>query len=407
MYIFFRLAEMMGGQKVAWVALLLLFSSRGISLLNYGRQVLGEVAGFFFLVAALWLWLDKWEKSSIKTLVIAGLLFGLSIITKYQYLIVIAGTIGLAWIMNLVYYKKASQKTFLIPGIVAGLCFVIWQIYQIVYLGPSTTAENLAQFRQFTAGAALVFSPTLIVRGVQQLLDFNVFSGAIVLFGFYGFLTALPRTKDGQKWGVLFILAFVNLGWYVVASISWLRYAFPGLAILTLFVARFFSDLTSHFDVKLTDLEKLLKDNNQRFLQLTLRFALIIWLAVMILVPLAQTAAEIVRPQKNYPAAIAEFLNQNVPLDALVETWEPELGFLTDHNYHYPPQILLNSAVQYIWTQGPPPAEKYDFVQKEKPEYILIGQFSRWVNMYPTELLEKNYQLQTTIGAYELFRLQK
>ena len=249
-YVFFRLADNLGGKQTAWVALLLLVSSRSISLLTYGRQVLGEVAGFFFLAAGLWLWLEKWENSKPRNLVIVGLLFGLSIVTKYQYLIVIAATIGLAWILNMLYYKKAQHKTFLIPGIIAGGCFVVWQTYQIVYLGPSTMAENLSQFRQFTAGAALVFSPALIMRGIQQLLDFNVFSGAILLFGLYGFFISLPRTREGQRWGTLFILAIVNLGWFVAASISWLRYAFPGLAIMTLFVARFFSDLTNSILLK-------------------------------------------------------------------------------------------------------------------------------------------------------------
>ena len=84
----------------------------------------------------------------------------------------------------------------------------------------------------------------------------------------------------------------------------------------------------------------------------------------MILIPMVQIVVEIVRPPENTPLEIAKYLDDNVPLDALVETWEPELGFLTNHNYHYPPQILLNTAVQYIWTQGQPPAEQYDFVQK-------------------------------------------
>lgn len=405
-YVFFRLAESLGGKSTAWVAVMLLVSSRSISLLAYGRQVLGEVAGFFFLAAGLWLWLEKWEKSKTRNLVMAGLLFGLSIVTKYQYLIVIAATIGLAWILNMIYYKKALHKTFLIPGIIAGGCFAIWQTYQIVYLGPSTTAENLAQFRQFTAGAALVFSPALILRGIKQLLDFNVFSGAILLFGLYGFFISLPRTRDGQRWGTLFILAVVNLGWFVAASISWLRYAFPGLAIMTLFVARFFSDLTNQFALDGKDIKQLFTEGRQGILQAASSFALLIWLAAMILAPMAQTAAEIVRPQENTPVEIAKYLDDNVPLDELIETWEPELGFLTNHNYHYPPQILLNSAVQYIWTQGQAPAEQYDFVQEESPEYVLIGQFSRWVNMYPADLINKNYQLEKAVGAYELYKLK-
>ena len=396
-YVFYRLADTLGGRRVAWVSLLLLVSSRGISVIEYGRQVLGEVAGFLFLVVGLWLWLRHWEKARVKTLVMIGLMFGLSIITKYQYLIVIAAMIGLSWLLDVAYYKKAFHKTFLIPGLIAGICFFLWQAYQVVYLGPSTVAENLTQFRQFISGAALVFSPALIKRGIQQLFD---------LFGGYGFFISLPRNRDAQRWGVLFVLVFVNLIWYVAASISWLRYAFPGLAIMTLFAARFFVQLTDQFKLEWTGIKKLFSVGNLSTLQTAARLALTVWLAVMILVPLAQTLADIIFPPENTPLEMAKYLDQNIPKDVLIETWEPEMGFLTDHKYHYPPQILLNSAVQYIWTQGQPPSEHYHFVQQEKPAYVLVGQFSRWVQLYPIELIQENYQLETTIGAYELYKLR-
>jgi hypothetical protein len=124
----------------------------------------------------------------------------------------------------------------------------------------------------------------------------------------------------------------------------------------------------------------------------------------MIVAPLAQTARQIVRPPFDAPAAMAAYMNANVPTEALVETWEPEMGFLTDHNYHYPEQIRLNTAVKYIWQGGPPPAQGYEFVQTQLPDYILVGAFAKWVEMYPPVVLTA-YTLQTTIGAYELYAL--
>jgi hypothetical protein len=114
---------------------------------------------------------------------------------------------------------------------------------------------------------------------------------------------------------------------------------------------------------------------------------------------------EVVRPSINGPAAMASYLDQNVPLTTLIETFEPEMGFLTDHRYHYPPQGYLYKAVRYKWLGGPLPGEDYEFVSREKPEYVLIGEFATWVNFYPMSFLEEHYSLVVAIGPYRLYHL--
>ena len=135
--------------------------------------------------------------------------------------------------------------------------------------------------------------------------------------------------------------------------------------------------------------------------------ALLIWLAAMIVVPLGQTLKQIVAPPFNAPAAMAAYLDAHVPTQTLIETWEPEMGFLTDHQYHYPPQLLLNTAVGHIWLGKPSPADDYTYVQDESPEYVLIGGFSSWVGLYPRDWLAEHYTLVTQIGAYELYQHNK
>ncbi|NJN93658.1 MAG: hypothetical protein HC875_06000 [Anaerolineales bacterium] len=200
-YVFYRLAEGLGGTRLAWVATALLVTSRGISLIEYGRQVLGEVPGLLFVVAGLALWFATWERSSWQRLAAVGLLLGLAMVTKHQYLLVLAPTLGLAWLANLNYYRTAPQRLFIVPGIIAFFCFALWQGYLILYLGPATASENLAMFRQFTSGAALVLSPQLMERGLRELLSLNVYMGWLVPVLAYGFILALPRQKEGQRWG--------------------------------------------------------------------------------------------------------------------------------------------------------------------------------------------------------------
>ncbi len=399
---FFALARHLGGARLAWLATALLVTSRGISLLEYGRQALGEVPGLFFMLAGLAVWFAAWERAGWPRLIGAGLLLGLAMVTKQQYLLVLAPTLLAAWFLNLIYFRSAPQRVFLVPGIVSAACFALWQLYLIVYLGPATAADNLAQYREFTSGAALVFSADLMLRGLREIVGPRAFLFALIPAVLYQARHALPRTRAGHQWAVLWVLIAWNLAWYVVASVSWVRYAFPALAVAALFVARAFFDLAGERPWDVRALRAGWRSGATSFRRAALHAFLPAWLAAMILIPVAQTGRQIVAPPFNAPRAMAEYLDTNVERGALIETWEPEIGFLTDHNFHYPPQIRLNTAVRHIWQGGPSPAQGYDFVRAERPEYVLVGAFARWVGMYPEDVLA-DYELAASVGAYELF----
>ena len=351
-------------------------------------------------------WFSKWEKASFWRLVLAGLMLGLATVTKNQYLLLLAPTLLGAWILNLIYYRKTPQRVFLIPGIVTALCFGIWQVYMVLYLGPSTASENLALLRDATAGAALVFSPDLMRRAVSELISFNVFMSLLAPVLVYGFLLVLPRKKRNQKWSVVYLFIVVNLIWYVFASISWIRYAFPALAFSSLFVANFFSDLTNNFTLDWQKFWHRPKPKDVRLSVVEMQSVFLFVLVAMVVLSFGQSFKDIVQPPFNAPLAMAAYMDENIPEDALIETWEPEMGFLTNHNYHYPPSGILNTAVEHIWTGGPSPASQYDFTADGMPPYVLVGQFSRWVDIYSADVLATDYQMVMRIGAYELYMLK-
>lgn len=400
---FFVLARRLGGERLAWAAAALLLGTRSVALLDYGRQVLGEVPGFFFVAAGLAVWFTAWEKPGWRRLTLAGLLLGLAVVTKSQYFIVIAPAVFAAWVLNRLYYRSAPQRVFLIPGIVLGLCFAVWQVTVVLLLGPGAVAENLALYRAATASAAAVFSPDLMRRALGELLSLKTYFLVLAPALVYGAGLALPRTRDGQRWGVLWLIIGVNLAWYVAASVSWIRYALVGLALSSLFVARFFEDLTGGFRFDWRGLWPAWRAGAADWPARALRAALGLWLAALIAVPLAQSARPILRPPFNAPRAMADYLNANVSKDVVIETWEPELGFLTDHTYHFPPQVLLYKSVSYIWAGGPPPSEGYTFIRDTPPEYVLAGQFSKYVAFYPADTLS-DYTVVTEIGPYTLYR---
>jgi hypothetical protein len=434
-YAFYRLAHQLGGPRLALVSVALLVSSPGISLLEYGRQVLGEVPGFFFLVTGLGLWFGAWETTGWRRLGLAGVFMGLAMITKNQYLMLLAPALAAAWLANLIYYRVTPQRTFVIPAIVAGACFAFWQLCMLLYLGVATVSENLAAMRTAAAGAALIFSPSLMKQNVQQLLDLNVYLGWLLPVLVYGFLIALPRRREGQQWGILFALVAIHLTWYTFGSVGWLRYAFPSLALASLLVARFFNDLTDGFRFDFGALRNVMRRSaalpqagqpaeppsqgehksqsalvgvgESLWLKHALNWALLACLTLMIVRPLGQIARQIIFPPFNGPAAMAAYLDEHVPRGALIETWEQEMGFLTDHNYHFPPTLLQNTAIGHIWLGKPSPAQEYTFIQEHWPDYVLVGWFARWTELYPPDLLATHYKLVTTIGEYQLFALDR
>lgn len=403
----FALARRLGGPRLAWAAVALLVTSRGIALVEYGRQVLGEVPGLALVLAGLLVWFSAWARPTTGRLVAAGLLLGLATVTKHVYLLVLAPTLLVAWILNLAYYRTSAQRVFLVPGIVTATCFAAWQACLFVYLGPATatTADNLRLYREVTAGAALVFSPDFMARALGELTGFKVFAGALWPALIYGAVRQLRRDAVAQQWGVLWWAVVFNLGWFVVASIGWPRYAFPGLAIGSFLVARFFHDVTGGFRWPSWRMVGAGAGGDVGVVRQGLQAAAMAWLVLIIIVPSAVvTLRPVLFPPENAPVAMAEYLDRHVAPDALIETWEPELGFLTDHRYHAPPAQLLPTAVRHVWQGGPSPRTEYDFTADGLPEYVLEGAFSSYADVYASEVLRRDYRPVVTIGAYELHR---
>lgn len=403
-YIFFKLAEHLSGKAVAWIALALILSSRSVLFLEYGRQLLGEVPGFFFLALALYLWFVKWNENDVKRLATIGLFFGLAMITKYQYLLFLAPTLILSWGLDIFYYKTSSHKNFLIPGIVAAGSFGIWQVFTLMYLGPATMTENLALLRASAEGAAFNFNLAQLAANVGALSSRAVYLEALLPALIYAFFVSAPRAREAQKFSVLFLMIALNLVWFIVASIGWIRYAFLGLTLSSIFIARFFHSLTEGFNFDWSGgfFRSLFEVKNAA------RLALTLWLVAIVAIPLAKTVSEIAFPGPNNAQLMADYLNANVPESAVIETWEPEIGFLTNHNYHYPQNELLAVAVNQVYYGGEPVRDRYSFVETENPEYLLVGEFSKWTLIYPVEYVFENYQWVQTFGDYDLYqRIEK
>ncbi|MEP6987344.1 MAG: hypothetical protein ABI970_17195, partial [Chloroflexota bacterium] len=101
--------------------------------------------------------------------------------------------------------------------------------------------------------------------------------------------------------------------------------------------------------------------------------------------------------------AVANWVKANVPQDAVIETWEQEMGVLTNNKIHYPPQLVLAYAVAQEWQHGPSAANYYDFRTESTADYIIKGPFGVFTGLYPDDRLS-NYDIINTIGAYQIYK---
>jgi hypothetical protein len=388
------------GEKVALLATLLLLSAPGINLLYLGRQVLGEVPALAFLMLGLLLWLKSTEQidGGRRLLLGASLCFALTALTKSQFTLILAPTFALLFLANLVYYRALRPWHTVLPFLCVGAGAVAGQVGPLLPLiGTDELSRTLALAREASGGAIFVFSPSRVLSSLKFLLGADLM-GAWVLPGLiYGLALARPRSLQGARHGLLAIFACVGLGWFAFASIGWPRYAFPGLAVAAIFAARLLVDLLG--SIKPISWKPHLA--TARYVALA---ALIVLLPGTALVEQLRTVAA--TPDSS-PQRMAAYLNATVPLTDIVEGWEPELGFLTDHPYHYPSSGWLDRAVRARWLGGAPGSLEYDPLAEAKASYLVVGKFGKYAGVYESFLKRERPELVTSIGEYDLYRLEE
>ncbi len=452
--LFYVLARRLGSTRFALVATALLLTSQSVSLIEYGRQVLGEVPALVFMLLGLLAWQPAFTeiKPSLRgwlQLIFVGIMFGLTTITKNQFLLVLAPSLGLSWLVCAVFLRLSQQtvaarqtfaarqtvaalphRLFLVPLITMMACYGIWQVLIVLSLGPSTVQENFRILRDATAGAAFVFSTDAMRRAGGELLSQRAY-GRLVLpaLGYAALLAWLllkpassksttrtwPRgfESNAHFWLVLFIFVGINMVWFVGASIGWVRYAFPGLVLSALFVARLLGDLVNGFGLQWPLNRSTRSTTGQNaargptLLMTVLTWGLVAWAVFVVVTNSVGLVQNVAAPPPPAAQNMAAYLDEHVPLTATIETWEPEMGFLTNHRYHFPPNALLSKSVNLMFSQGPDLGGFYNFMENTTgappPDYVLQGKFGQWVQVYPQATLDQHYQQVAGFGTYSLY----
>ncbi|MCC7369111.1 MAG: glycosyltransferase family 39 protein [Chloroflexi bacterium] len=393
---FGALARYLYGWRIAALALALLVSMPGINLLYLGRQVLGEVPALAFLSLALLTWSRSVEAGAreLRCLLLACVAFGLTALTKNQFALILVPTLLLLWAVDRLYYRALSWRQTVLPLAAvfggAGLC----QLTPLLpLLGTDELGRTLALARDASAGAIFVFVPQRIFSSLKFLFSAENAGFWVLPSLLYGLAFVRRDTSRVLPHAFLMLFAVCGLTWFAFGSIGWPRYAFPALALTTLLSARLIADV--------------LRPLFDRVGNLRTRLRAIAVLAVVVIpigMGLAETARSVVTARDDSPQRMAAFLNETVPQETIVETWEPEMGFLSDHAFHYPPSGWLDRAVRAKWLGGSAQQE-YDPMQVSSPEYLLVGRFGKYTDAYRAFIHHTRPELIRSIGDYDLYRL--
>jgi 4-amino-4-deoxy-L-arabinose transferase-like glycosyltransferase len=394
---FVLLMNRLAGGRIALLAAVLMLAAPGLDFITTGRQVIGEVPALAYLLIGLLVWFTRDGTTGeigltrcTKRCMIAGGFFGLTIVTKGQLGIVLGPSLVLLAILALVWDRRIGLKQVMVPLIVMVAVFAAWELALLTIVTGGALRDNLVLLRQASGGSLIVIAPHRMIAGVRFLLGPQAYFALLIPALVYACARAVRR-RMGVGELVLLVFTLVGLGWFVGASVAWPRYAFMPLALAALPIAR-------------------LVDDGLRLLWRRMDRA-------RLLAPLAAVALGLfitaslggqfhrTLTASDAPQQMAAYLNRTLPTSAIIETWEPELGLLTDHRYHYPPPSLLDQAVRHQWLGGPP-LTNYDPLAGGA-DYLIIGPFARYSGIYDEAAITARYRVIATVDDYTLFQLKQ
>jgi 4-amino-4-deoxy-L-arabinose transferase-like glycosyltransferase len=402
--LFAAVTRRLHGTTTAYLAAALLVTSPSVNLIYLGRQVLGEVPALAFLMLGILAWLRGIEQDRRATLhlSLAALGFGLAALTKNQFGLLLVPSLLALWLANRIYYRLLTPRFFAFPllGVLGAMALGYLAQLAIAMAGSGDALETVRQSREASAGAIFVFSPARALSSLKFLASPDVFGFWGIPALVYAAALARERSRTGLQQALLVAFAAVGLAWYAVGSIGWPRYAFPALAVIALFVAQLFYDLIQAFGRALTTTTA--SPTGRSAAQ---AFALLSGLALLLLFPLQTQLRSLLTADDRSPQRVAAYLDDHVSRTAIIETWEPELGFLTDHTYHYPPLGWLERAVRSKWLRPDSALTGYDPIAEARPSYLVIGQFGKYTGIYATVIARQPGRIVASIGEYDIWEI--
>ncbi len=224
MYAFTR--RVSGQNAARWSTLLLVTLS---AFVNTGKPVLGEVPAFFFLMLGFIAWerlRGPWKQG-----VLSGVFFGLSILTKLTFGLILPA-LGIAGIAAIAKKDWKAAVSLTISGMAAVLVYLPWRLLEIAHTPAGSLTSEIGE-SIFGSGELPLFNVLLNNRGILLGLPFLTFAlmSALGLAGVWWRRTNVTRT--GRIAITALPLLFLL---YYLGSYGWYRHLLPGHLLLLAFV---------------------------------------------------------------------------------------------------------------------------------------------------------------------------
>ncbi|MCC6568806.1 MAG: glycosyltransferase family 39 protein [Anaerolineales bacterium] len=397
--LFFRISSVLYSAPPALISIFLLLSIPDEGFLFYGRQALGNVPALMYFFIGFFFFLALGKTKQTYYAIFSGLFFGLALVTKGQYWI-FAPALGLAVVADYFYYKQIRPIHSMIVLAVMLASAALWFGVQYRLVGAGNFGAHITALDSSTEVTILAFRTSRIAGNIWYLVrsGFLFFAGPGLVLSI---LESRQRTVVGLGRFMLAVFVLVWILWFSFASVGWPRYMFEAFSIGLVFSGEVFYRM--YLFIRRTWGERRKGSVLQQlFLYAGSAFLLtgLVWAGNGLL----HQIQDIDVRYDATPEELAEYMIQNVPTDAVIESWEWELDLLTpDHTYHHPVNrwVDLKTAETQF---GEMTDETYD-PRLYHPAYLIDGPFSKWTGMYTEFLAEGCCTSVVTIENYTLYKI--
>lgn len=366
----------------------------GVSFVLLGRQALAEVPALSLLLCGLYVHQRASRRAPLRGPVTAalltGVLWGLAILSRQQWALTL-GPALLVWVVLPVDWRSPGWphrlRRALLPVLLMAGTVMAWKAVEYLDSPAGLRAENLAMAFEATRTNLFTGLWGRRLTGTAWLMVAMMAGAAAVAAGWvYVRRGSVPA--DQRRFHVFLATGLcAHAVWFALFSVGWPRYAFPGVFFALVAMAIVSAEVCGRVASR----------------RPALRFAA--WLAACAVLGAAALAQAPGPATMRADAAgeMAAAVTSLVPPDAIIESWEAELGALIGpERVHAPDQRYLFAAIRMRSHEGRPIALHYDLLQRN-PAFLIRGPFAALARIYDEARLAECFRAVMTVEPYTLF----
>jgi 4-amino-4-deoxy-L-arabinose transferase-like glycosyltransferase len=394
--------------RVALLASLwfLFMGPQWLNTVAMGRWVYGEVPALVFLFLGCSIWFASLEDDNSRRLIAASICFGLATLTKDLLFFALVGSLLAVYMIDRVHFKMLKLRQVVVPSLFSIASIIGWSVFQW-YMSSVQSFGMVDMPGDGLLAAArirlLAFAPHLWYDSLKFLVEHGFILWAIPALA-HTFLVALNRKDSLDTSRQLLFPFFVTIWmlWYVIASIGWHRYAYPGWAVSSILVAKFLCDLAVEFKIEWPMV--FAPSQWSKFLPKLRNISVSLLILILVLWPAQNTVRRIVKGDNQTADEFAHYIETNLPPDVLIASAEWEIDFLTDRTYLHHPGSFAKAHIKHYQLGYPLEGELYN-VAAYDPDYVINGPYNKDTGFISSEFLGSRGKLVVSIGEYDLYQV--